>query len=132
MNEFILGFKQKKLIESNLSIDDAVILRALSDIVKTSMHKPHQGFTWVRLDYLMDLIPIVGKKRFIQMRIAHFVKLGLIKKRVIHYYNGQKGTYHMIKLLPLLETLTDQVKINELDQKQKIQMTEYECKKVSK
>lgn len=107
MKLVILGFQQKKLIENNLIAEDAIILRTLKDMVASSRMEKEEDYTWIKLDYLISQIPIVGKKRFIQMRLSYYEKIGLIEKKVIHSFRGQKGSFHIIKLLPKLDLLED-------------------------
>lgn len=109
MNAFILGFNQEILIQNNLTAEDAIILRSMIEIIDGSISNLYKGYTWIKLDDLLGRIPIVGKRRFVQMRIAYYVKIGLIQKIVIHALNGKKGTFHMIKLLPKLNSLEEQV-----------------------
>lgn len=115
MKLVIFGFQQKRLVDNELIAEDAIILRTLKDMVSSSRMEKQDDFTWVKLDYLVDQIPIVGKKRFIQMRLAYYEKIGLIEKKVIHNFRGQKGSFHMIKLLPKLDALED---YDEVDQVQ--------------
>lgn len=107
MKYSILGFQQEKMLEHNLIAEDAIILRTIKDMIASSRMQKYGDFSWIKLDYFCDQIPLVGKKRFIQKRLSCYMEIGLIDKMVIYEYRGQKGTFHFIKLLPKLDDFED-------------------------
>jgi len=103
----ILGFQQERMLEYDLLAEDAIILRTIKDMIASSRMQKYGDFSWIKLDYFCEQIPLVGKKRFIQKRLSYYVEIGLIEKVVIHEFKGQKGTFHFIKLLPKLDDFED-------------------------
>ena len=74
----ILGFKQEKLIENNLSTEDALILRTIKDMYSSSgmefITENNVRYMWMNYTYLLRQLPIVGSKRNLMRRIEFYGK----------------------------------------------------------
>ena len=111
MKYTILGFQQTKLIENNLTIEDAFILRVIKDMFSsaTMEFKEFEGtnYMWVNYTYLLSQIPIVGSKRNLKRRIEIYGKELLILRVLKNVRNGVKGSFAYIAPTEKLDLLQD-------------------------
>lgn len=106
-----LGFQQKKLIENGLSMDDAFILRTIKDMYSSASmeFKDFDGikYMWMNYTYLINQIPIVGKKRYLMSRIEAYGKEHLLLRILEKSRKGQKGNFSYISPTAKLDALDD-------------------------
>lgn len=111
MKYTILGFQQEKLIENNLSVEDAFILRTIKDMYSsaTMEFKDFNGikFMWINYTYLLEQIPIVGSKRNLMRKIELYGKEYLLLRTLTNERKGKKGNYSYISPTAKLDELQD-------------------------
>ena len=107
----VLGFQQEKLIENGLSMEDAFILRTVKDMYSSASmeFKDFDGikYMWINYTYLMNQIPIVGKKRYLMGRIEAYGKDHLLLRVLEKQRKGQKGNFSYIAPTEKLDSLQD-------------------------
>lgn len=134
MKYVILGFQQQKLINENLTVEDAFILRTIKDMFgSASMEfKDIEGtrYMWVNYTYLLKQMPIVGSKRNLMRRIEKFGNQHLLL-RVMEFtkYDKKndkdlKGKFAYIAPTVKLDELQDYDPALEEDEKKNDLMTE--------
>ena len=100
MKYTILGFQQEKLIENDLNVEDALILRMIKDMYSTSsmefITEEHNKYMWINYTYFIEQIPIVGSKRNLMRKIEKYSSNNLIIRLLKHSKNGKKGNYSYI------------------------------------
>jgi len=85
----IMGFSQKGLIDKNLNIDDAAVLRWFIDYLSTgkmAKRTEDEGvYYFVKYQAVIDEFPILGIKTADAMskRLGKLVKAGILKKKVL-------------------------------------------------
>lgn len=113
MKYTILGFQQQKLIEMNLDIEDALILRVLKDMYSSTKMEHiiinDDKYIWINQKYLNEQIPIIGSRSKLIRRIDNMVDLGLLEKVLKHEKNGQRGNYSYIKITSRLGNLEEYI-----------------------
>lgn len=111
MKYTILGFQQQKLIDNNLNVEDAFILRTIKDMYgSASMEfKNINGtkYMWINYTYLLEQIPIVGSKRNLMRKIEKYGKQSLILRVLKNERNGVRGNFSYIAVGPKMDTLED-------------------------
>lgn len=111
MRYTILGFQQQKLIEANLDVVDALVLRQIKDMYSTStmefVEEDGVRYMWINYTYLLDQLPIVGTKRNLMRRIEKYGNELYIIRILKHTKNGQKGNYSYIAPTEKLDQLQD-------------------------
>lgn len=111
MKYTILGFQQEKLIENNLSIEDAFILRTIKDMYSsaTMEFKDFSGikYMWINYTYLLEQIPIVGSKRNLKRKIELYGKDFLLLRTLTNVRKGKKGNFSYISPTAKLDGLQD-------------------------
>src|SRR5699024_8622552 len=82
MKYTILGFQQTKLIELDLKVDDALILRTVKDMyASASMEfivENSEKYMWLNQKYFLSQIPIIGSRRTLLRRIDGMIEKGAI------------------------------------------------------
>lgn len=113
MKYTVLGFQQSKLIELGLDTDDALILSVIRDMYSSKAVEykiiNNDRFIWINQTYLLNQVPIIGSKRFLQKRIKLYEDLNLIERRVTTEKDGLKGKFSYINTTKLLDELSDYV-----------------------
>ena len=111
MKYTILGFQQDKLIELELKVDDALLLRTIKDMyASASMEFTQHGgksYMWVNQTYLLKQIPIIGTKRTLRTKLNNFEELGLIERLLLYKRKGVKGSFSYIGPTKKLDRLED-------------------------
>src|SRR5699024_2391042 len=111
MKYTILGFQQTKLIELDLKVDDALILRTVKDMyASASMEfivENSEKYMWLNQKYFLSQIPIIGSRRTLLRRIDGMIEKGLLSKILKHNKKGVKGNFSYIKPTTKLDKLED-------------------------
>lgn len=111
MKYTILGFQQTKLIELDLKVDDALILRTVKDMyASASMEfivENSEKYMWLNQKYFLSQIPIIGSRSTLLRRIDGMVEKGLLSKILRHNKKGVKGNFSYIKPTTKLDKLED-------------------------
>lgn len=111
MKYTILGFQQKKLIENNLTVEDAFILRTIKDMYASASMEfktiENEKYMWINYSYLLEQIPIVGEKRNLMRRIEKYGSELLIVRKIEFQRNKTKGKFSYIKPTEKLDSLED-------------------------
>lgn len=111
MKYTILGFQQKKLIENNLTVEDAFILRTIKDMYASASMEfktiENEKYMWINYSYLLEQIPIVGEKRNLMRRIEKYGSDLLIVRKLEFSRNAIKGKFSYIKPTEKLDSLED-------------------------
>ncbi len=111
MKYTILGFQQKKLIENNLTVEDAFILRTIKDMYASASMEfktiENEKYMWINYSYLVEQIPIVGEKRNLMRRIEKYGSDLLIVRKLEFSRNNIKGKFSYIKPTEKLDSLED-------------------------
>lgn len=111
MKYTILGFQQKKLIENNLTVEDAFILRTIKDMYASASMEfktiENEKYMWINYSYLLEQIPIVGEKRNLMRRIEKYGSDLLIVRKLEFSRNNAKGKFSYIKPTEKLDSLED-------------------------
>lgn len=111
MKYTILGFQQQKLIDNNLSVEDAFVLRTIKDMYgSASMEFKNIGDTkymWINYSYLLEQIPIVGTKRNLMRKIEKYGNDLLLLRVLENERKGVKGNYSYIVITKKLDSLED-------------------------
>ena len=107
----ILGFKQEKLIENNLSTEDALILRTIKDMYSSSgmefITENNVRYMWMNYTYLLRQLPIVGSKRNLMRRIEFYGKELFLLRVLKKEKRGIKGNFSYISPTEKLDSLQD-------------------------
>lgn len=111
MKHTILGFQQTKLIEAQLDVVDALILRMIKDLYSSStMEFITEGDTkymWINYSYMFEQLPILGTKRNLMRRIEKYGNELYILRILKHVKNGKKGNFSYIAPTEKLDMLQD-------------------------
>ena len=128
MKYTINGYSQEALIKNDLDLIDSLILRTLSDMYSSNSKKidykileneveerelegekkdNRDKFMWIKYSYLFEQIPIVGSERTIIRRIDKLIEKKFLKKQVLNYRNGVKGTFLYVALNESYSDLTE-------------------------
>lgn len=102
----ILGYNQKELCELNITVRDALILKYITDFMKTGkmVTIKHKGQTYYWVDYKAAVasLPILNiKKDMLYRRLKELVKVGVLK----HYTKREGGTFPFYALGDKYENL---------------------------
>lgn len=106
----IHGFQHDKLMELGLDNDDALILRAIKNMYSSATieYKIIDGdkFVWVKQDFLVQQVQLIGSKRKIVRRMEVMQEKNIIDTRTVYSRKGRKGTYYYVRLTPTADYLT--------------------------
>lgn len=107
----IHGFQQRKLLDSGLSNDDALLLRVILDMYSSSSNEfiieNDDKYLWISYTYIQKVIPIIGSKSNIMSKIKKYEGLKLIERILKFERKGEKGSWAYIKPLKGLDELTE-------------------------
>lgn len=111
MKYTILGFQQSKLVEANLDVEDAFLLRTIKDMYSSVSMEfiSHEGqkYMWINYTYLLEQLPIMGSKRNIMRKIERYGNELYILRVLKHERKGQRGNYSYICPTEKLDLLQD-------------------------
>lgn len=111
MKYTIHGFQQTKLIENKLNNDDALVLRVIKDLYDSNkmdeIQLDNKKFVWINQTYLLEQIPIVGKKRFLQKKLKQYEDIGLIERQILIEKDGIKGRFSYLHIAEKFEKLSE-------------------------
>lgn len=107
----INGFQQVKLLEVGLDVKDAFILRFIKDMCSNAkmehvIHKNNQ-YTWINYTYIIEQLPIIGKKNNLMKKVKKYEQLGLLERITKNKKGSTKGTFAYIKTTVKLADLED-------------------------
>ena len=98
MKYTILGFSQQALLDHELDVSDALILRTLADMYVSNNSKieyrifNNDKYMWITYLYIHKEIPIINQRTLIR-RIDSLIEKGILKKVNTSSKNGKKGNY---------------------------------------
>lgn len=112
MKYTILGFQQQKLIDNNLDIKDAVILRNILDRYSSmkmeSITVNDERYIWVNWDSFMQDIPLViNNRKTLEARIKKYSDELFILREIKHKKDGRGGTFVYVKPTEKLDEITE-------------------------
>jgi hypothetical protein len=107
----IHGFQQKKLVENHLNTDDALILSVIKDMYASAkmeyILEDGNKYMWINYTYLLNEIPIIGKKRNLMTKIKMYADELYLLRLLKYEKKGVKGTYAFICPTKKLDELTE-------------------------
>ncbi|ABG83587.1 conserved hypothetical protein [Clostridium perfringens ATCC 13124] len=120
MKYTIHGFSQKKLIESGLDNDDALILSVIKDMYSSKNMQfqiiDGERFIWIDQGYLLEQIPIIGTQRSLKRRLKKFDDLKIIERKVLFCKDGIRGKFSYINVTSKLDNLTEYIPWDKMSQ----------------
>ena len=120
MKYTVLGFQQQKLLEEELKVDDALILRTIKDMYSSAsmefIIEDKQKYMWINYSYLAAQIPIAGSKRTLMRRITTYEEKGLLDRKLKHEKGKSRGNFSYIAPTKKLDSLEDYTPYDKLSQ----------------
>ena len=111
MKYTVLGFQQQKLIDNELTIEDALILRVIKDMYSSnrmdSIIKDNKRYIWINHKYLLEQIPIIGSLSKLKRSLKKLSEKDLLETVLINSKKGVAGKFSYIKHTSKLDTLED-------------------------
>ena len=102
MKYTICGYSQPGLMEYNLTNDDALLLRVISDIYLSGSAKldfivhENDKYMWLTYGYIAKEIPILGTEKTFANKIKALIEKKILKKIVTKSKRGRTGTFMFI------------------------------------
>ncbi|MGL4934659.1 MAG: hypothetical protein ACRC51_04220, partial [Cetobacterium sp.] len=112
MKYTILGFSQQALLDFELDVSDALILKVLSDMYVSNNSKieyrifEDDKYMWITYPYIRKEIPIISQ-RTITRKIDLLIEKGILKKVNVGSKNGKKGQYLYISFDETFSKITE-------------------------
>lgn len=112
MKYTILGFSQQALLDYELDVSDALILKVLSDMYVSNNSKieyrifENDKYMWITYPYIHKEIPIISQRTIIR-KIDILIGKGILKKVNVSSKNGKKGNYLYISFDETYSKLTE-------------------------
>ena len=107
----ILGFQQQKLLDSGLSLEDALLLRTIKDMYSSdrmeSIIQDEQRYIWINQPYLLDQIPILGSMSKLKRMLTKLCEDGFLDNILITNKKGVAGRFYYVKYTKKLDDLED-------------------------
>ncbi len=116
-----LGYSQKKLIENEIDLRGAAVLRLIADlhtnILKKKKYIIYNGrfYIWFTYGYLIQEFPLLGSEKTVIRKINELVEKGFLHKIIKTNKNGMAGTYMYVTLTDKYEELNPYNSKNYLD-----------------
>ena len=111
MKYTVLGFQQQKLIENDLTVEDALLLRTITDMYSSdrmdSIIKDEKRYIWINQTYLLEQIPILGSISKLKRMLNKLCDDGLLENVLITNKKGTAGRFYYIKYTEKLDNLED-------------------------
>jgi len=125
MKYTVLGFQQNKLIENNLSLEDALLLRTIKDMYSSdsmeSLINESKRYIWVNQSYLLQQIPIIGSMSKLKRMLTKLCDDGFLESIVITNKKGIAGRFYYVKHTQKMDSLSDYDQIDEPPKITKVQ-----------
>jgi len=107
----IFRFQQLKLIENNLDLLDALVMNTILDLYSSDRFEQliidNKRYIWVKQDYLLSYIPIVGSLSTLKRILTKLSDEGYFETKLVTNKEGRAGRYFYIKYTDKLFSLTE-------------------------
>lgn len=111
MKYTILGFQQNKLIENNISVAEALVLRVVKDMYSSdrmnNIIKEDKRYIWLNHKYLLSQIPIIGSHSTLKRMLKKLCDDEILESVLITNKKNTAGRYYYVKYTQKLNDMED-------------------------